>query len=205
MYPESAVQSSSINGTGQETDERVDVDGLSLNGATPRQDTQGDGTVPSWSIVEAAALFTPPIQTQAFPGDHVGILVTDPFRQFLYSYFGLSTPAPLVEEGPGVVVSLNKRTYRPGETMSVLLIPDEEATVLAGSLMLSRVGPDSAKAAPLGVRQEIQFRGGPARSLPSRLIAPKTPGIYRLDFGGVDATHRTSGQVAGWFAVSAKT
>jgi len=55
------------------------------------------------------------------------------------------------------------------------------------------------------LRQEIQFRGRLARSLPSILVAPKTPGIYRLDFGAVDATHRTSGQVAGWFAVSAKS
>ena len=191
-----------VYGTNQQTDERVNVSGLSLNGASPEQDDQGDGTVPSWSIVDAAAQFTPPIQTRSFPGGHVDILATDAFRQFLYSYFGLSGPAPLVKEGPGLVVSLNKRTYRPGETMNVLLIPDEEATVLFGSLILSCITSDRAEAASLGVRQEVSFRGGPARSLPGKLAAPKTPGIYRLDFGGADASHRTSDKVAGWFAVS---
>ena len=109
-----------VYGTGQPTDERVNVAGLSLNGAVPWQDDNGDGTVPAWSITEAAAQYTPNIRTQSFPGDHVGLLTTDAFRQFLYAYFGLSGPAPLVEEGPGVAVSLNKRTYRPGETMNVL-------------------------------------------------------------------------------------
>jgi phospholipase A1 len=193
-----------VYGTSQQTDERVDVAGLTLNGATPWQDDQGDGTVPSWSITEAATQYTPNIRTQSFPGDHVGILATDAFRQFLYSYFGLSGPAPLVVDGAGVAVSLNKRTYRPGETMHVLLIPDEEAHLLSGSLILSRVAANSDRAASLGVRQEVMFRGGPVRALPSKLMAPKTPGIYRLDFGGPSASHKTSDKVAGWFAVSGK-
>ena len=191
-----------VYGTSQQTDECVNVAGLSLNGAAATQDDQGDGTVPSWSIIGAAAQFTPNIRTQPFPGDHLGVLSTEAFRRFLYSYFGLSAPAPLVDDGPGVVVSLNKRTYKPGETINVLLIPDEEANFLSGSLILNRVVANSAKAAPLGVRQEVQFRGGPVRSLPSRLIAPTTPGIYRLDFGGSTASHKTSEKVAGWFAVS---
>ena len=198
------VQYQFVYGTGQQTDEGVNVAGLTLNGASPWQDDQGDGTVPTWSITEAASLFTPSVQTQPFPGDHVGILVTDAFRQFLYSYFGLTGPAPLVQQGPGVVVSLNKRTYRPGETVYVLLIPDEEASFLSGSLYLSRITSEGSRAAALGSRQEIQFKGGPARSLPSRLVAPKIPGIYRLDFGGANATHTTSDKVAGWFAVSEK-
>jgi hypothetical protein len=47
-------------------------------------------------------------------------------------------------------VSLNKRTYRPGETMSALLILDEEAPVLSGSLMLSRMTFGNAKVAIIG-------------------------------------------------------
>ena len=132
-------------------------------------------TVPTWSITEAAAQFAPNVQTRSFPGDHVGLLSTDAFRQFLYSYFGLSGPAPLVEDGPGVYVSLNKRTYRPGEAMNVLLIPDEEASVcFPGSLILSRVATKDAKCR-IG-RSPKRCRGfrGPARSLPSRLIAPTT-------------------------------
>jgi hypothetical protein len=50
-----------------------------------------------------------------------------------------------------------------------------------------------------------RIRGGPARSLPGRLVAPKTPGIYRLDFGGINASHNTLDKAAGWFVVSAKT
>jgi phospholipase A1 len=199
----STVQYLFVYGTGQQTDEYVNVAGLSLDGATASQNDLGDGTVPIWSITEAAAQYTPNIQTQSFPGSHVGILATDPFRQFLYSYFGASGHTPLVEDGPGVKVSLNKRTYRPGETMHVLLIPDEEASSLSGSLTLSRYPSEGLAPVPLGSQQEVQFRGGPARSLPSRLIAPNTPGIYRLDFGGANATHKTSDKVAGWFAVSA--
>ena len=194
-----------VYGTSLPTDECVDVAGLSLNGATVQQDDQGDGTVPTWSIVEAAASFTPPIRARGFEGSHIDILVTDAFRQFLYSYFGYSgAAAPLVEEGHGVVVSLNKRTYVAGETINVLLIPDEETSVLSGSLILSRTSPDRAEAIPMGVRQEIQFHGGPVRSLHSKVIAPTTPGIYRLDFGGTNASHRTSDKVAGWFVVSPK-
>jgi hypothetical protein len=193
-----------VYGTNQPTDESVNVAGLSLNGASLQQDDLGDGTVPSWSIVEAAALFTPAIKTQPFAGDHLGILKTDAFRQFLYAYFRVPGPTPLVEEGPGVVVSLNKRTYKPGEVMNVLLIPDEEASSISGSLMLNRIASGTTKAAALGTRQEVLFKGGPVRSLPSRLAAPSTPGIYRLDFGGAGASHRTSDKVAGWFVVTPK-
>jgi hypothetical protein len=191
-----------VYGTSQATDEFVSVAGLTLNGASPQQDDLGDGTVPSWSIVEAAALFAPPIKTYAFPGSHLQVLTTDAFRQFLYTYFGVPGPAPLVVQGPGVVVSLNKRTYKPGEAMHVLLVPDEEASSISGALTLSRIVPGTAQAAALGTRQEIQLKGGPVRSLPSKLVAPTTPGIYRLDFGGEGASHRTNDKVAGWFVVN---
>jgi pimeloyl-ACP methyl ester carboxylesterase len=195
------VKYSFVYGTGQQTDERVNVAGLTLNGARPWQDDQGDGTVPSWSITAAATQFTPHIPTQSFPGDHVGILVTDAFRQFLYSYFGLTGPAPLVSDAPGLVVSLNKRSFAPGETIHALLVPDEAAHAISGSLSLSRVTAAGATPSAMGVRQDVSFRGGPVRSLPSTLTAPTTPGLYRLDFGGDGASHKTSGQVAGWFIV----
>jgi len=190
-----------VYGTGHATDEYVTVQGLSLNGATPQQDGLGDGSVPIWSITEAAAQFVPNVQTKSFVGDHVGILTTDEFRQFLYGYFGLGAPAPLVKGAPGMVVSLNKRSFAPGETMHVLMIPDEEASVVSGSLNLSRVSPANKEVSVLGVRQEVTFRGGPARYLTSKLTAPKTPGLYRLDFGGTGASHQTSNEVAGWFVV----
>jgi hypothetical protein len=67
--------------------------------------------------------------------------MTNAFRQFLYSYFTLEAPPLLVDGGAaGVLVSLNKQTYLPNETVDVLLIPDEEAREISGSLTLSRVG-----------------------------------------------------------------
>lgn len=196
------VEYTFVHGTSQSTDESVSVAGLSLTGAAPQQDDLGDGTVPSWSIVEAAALFSPPIKTYAFPGSHLQVLTTDAFRQFLFSYFGVPGPSPLVAQGPGVVVSLNKRTYKPGERMQVLLIPDEEASSISGAFALSRIVPGTMQPAALGIRQEVQLKGGPVRSLPNKLTAPTTPGIYRLDFGGAGASHQTNDKVAGWFVVS---
>jgi hypothetical protein len=196
------VSYSFVYATGQTTDEYLEVEDLSsLIGAVVQQDTQGDGTVPSWSIVQAAAQFTPNIPTASFPGSHVDVLQSDAFRQFLYSYFGLGRPAPLVTDAAGVLVSLNKRTYAPGETIHVLIIPDEEANLISGALILHRISVDAKKAHELGVRQEVSFRGGPVRYLTSKLIAPSTPGVYRLDFGGTNSSHKTSNEVAGWFVV----
>jgi hypothetical protein len=190
-----------IYGTGQWTDEYLEVAGLSLYGASARQDEQGDGTVPSWSVVRAAAQFSPHIPLASFLGSHVDVLQSDAFRQFLYSYFGLHRPPPLVTGAAGVLVSLNKRAYTPGETIHVLIVPDEEASVISGSLILHRISSNTQEANILGIRQEVTFRGGPVRSLTSKLIAPRTPGVYRLDFGGQDSSHKTSSEVAGSFVV----
>jgi phospholipase A1 len=190
-----------VYGTGQWTDEYLEVAGLSLYGASARQDEQGDGTVPSWSVVRAAAQFSPHIPLAPFLGSHVDVLQSDAFRQFLYSYFGVNRPAPLVTDAAGVLVSLNKRAYAPGETIHVLIIPDEEASVISGSLILHRISADTREANILGSRQEVTFRGGSVRSLTSKITAPRTPGVYRLDFGGRDSSHKTSSEVAGWFVV----
>jgi hypothetical protein len=199
----STVEYCFVYGTQQVTDEGVKVAGLNLNGAKPWDDAgQGDGTVPSWSITEAAAQFTPHVQTHPFVGDHLGVLTTDAFRQFLYSFFKLSGPAPLVAEAPGVVVSLNKRTFAPNETMHALIIPDNETHALIGSLTLSRVSATSNVSSSLGVQHEVNLRGGRVRQVRTTLTAPKAPGLYRLDFGGANASHRTSDDVAGWFVVS---
>jgi len=86
-------------GVGHATDEGVILNGLTLAGARPWSEVRGDGTVPSWSIIEAAAKCNPPIQTKPFLGSHIGILVTNTFRQFLYSYFTLQAPPLLVGRG----------------------------------------------------------------------------------------------------------
>jgi pimeloyl-ACP methyl ester carboxylesterase len=188
-------------GTGHATDEGVILNGLTLAGARPWSEVSGDGTVPSWSIIEAAAKCGPPIQTKPFQGSHIGILVTNAFRQFLYSYFALEAPPLLVNRGAiGIAVSLNKHTYLPNETVDALLIPDEEAREISGSLTLSRVSANG-RSSHVANLQDLEIRGGTTRYLASKLIAPQKPGLYRLDFGGIDASHRSSTELAGWFVV----
>jgi len=188
-------------GIGHATDEGVILNGLTLAGARPWSEVRGDGTVPSWSIIEAAAKCNPPIQTKPFLGSHIGILVTNTFRKFLYSYFALQAPPLLVgREGGGIAVSLNKHTYLPNEMMDVLLIPDEEARRISGSLTLSRVDANG-RSSHVANLQDLEIRGATTRYLASNLIAPQSPGLYRLDFEGVDASHRSSAELAGFFVV----
>jgi phospholipase A1 len=199
-----------VYGTGQPTDEGVEIAGLTLNGALPWQDDQtgvpsGDGTVPSWSIVEAATDFSPNIPLWSGPGDHLGILTTNAFRQELYKYFGLPEMASrLAKDNTGIVVSLNKRCYREGEIMSVLLIPDFETELLSGSLFLSRLNGEGTKVISIGQQKEVTARGGSTRSFSVKLAAPAVSGGYRFDFGGNNATHSTTERTAGWFSVVPK-
>jgi len=186
---------------GHATDEGVILAGMTPAGAQRWVDFSGDGTVPSWSILEAARQCRAPIQTKPFQGSHVGILITNAFRQFLYSYFKLKAPALFIDEGrAGIVVSLNKHTYYPNETMDVILIPDEEAREIAGSLILCRV-IENGRSSHVGVLQDLEIRGGRVRHLVSKVTAPHAPGVYRLDFGGANASHRSSSELAGWFTV----
>src|SRR5262249_35471468 len=67
--------------------------------------------------------------------------------------------------------------------------------------MLSRLAADTGRSSVLGVRQQVQFRGRPMPYLVSKLTAPKTPGVYRLDFVGSEASHKTSEEAAGWIVV----
>lgn len=77
-----------VAGSDQLTDETIDVDGQNWTGIG--QNYYGDGTVPLWSSA--------PGQLNPFvtPGDHFGVLRTDPFRQFLYDLLtdGTTNPPP---------------------------------------------------------------------------------------------------------------
>ena len=120
----SSIQYSFIVGTNQETVEAIDINSSqSPPSFAPITDDLGDGTVPIWSAGYTGGTAVP----TKLPGDHVGIMNTNAFRLALYSYFGVSRAlVALHPTKPTAVISLNKRVYRPGERMSLLIIPDVE-------------------------------------------------------------------------------
>jgi hypothetical protein len=181
-----SVQYKFVYGTGLVTYDGVYLtNGLNRIGALPMQkqdnpDESGDGTVPAWSVKEAAQSATPKIPTWSGPGDHVGILQTDGFRQELYGFFGLGGRAPaLAAERPTAVVSLNKRTYRPGEVIDALLITDTKTDIIVGNYALRRLDEHSGTWVPVGPQRRLEYRGAaPTVSLRIQLAAPSVPGAY---------------------------
>jgi phospholipase A1 len=202
-------------GTGLETDESIDVNGLTTSGATIVQQDDGDGTVPTWSISEAANQASPPIPTWSGPGEHLQLLSTDAFRQELYRYFGLGTSAPMLRsavETPaaGISVHCNKHQYAPGASVHILLIPDAPTETLAGTLQIRRVvaakGAEdkwtyNISNAPVGAKT-IKIEGGPVKTHSVHMTAPEIPGAYQLAFAGDGATHLSVENGGGWFFVS---
>jgi pimeloyl-ACP methyl ester carboxylesterase len=196
----SGVQYSFIVGTGQETVEGIDVDSTQSppSYAEIKDENGGDGTVPIWSAGYTGGTGVP----TTLPGDHVGIMQTYAFQLALYSYFGVS--AALVAAHPAkptAVVSLNKRVYRPGERMSVLIIPDVETNQITATLSIKRLSGSKGQLAPYGPGQSIMYQGGPSKFIKMSLAAPMNPGIYRIDLSGDNATHITTDQTAARFAV----
>ena len=201
-------------GTGMETDESIDVSGLTTTGATIVQKQDGDGTVPSWSITEAASQATPPIPTWSGPGEHLALLSTDAFRQELYRYFGLGASALVAEAafeiGPAKIsVHCNKHQYAPGASVHILLIPETPTETLSGTLQIRRVvatmGADgkstySVADAPVATKT-IKVQGGPVKTHSVHMPAPETSGAYQLAFTGDDATHVSAENSGGWFFV----
>jgi hypothetical protein len=201
-------------GTGLETDESIDVNGLTTTGATIVQQDDGDGTVPMWSITEAANQASPPIPTWSGPGEHLQLLSTDAFRQELYRYFGLGTSAPMVEaavetNAAGISVHCNKRQYAAGASVHILLIPDAPTETLSGTLQIRRVlaakGADGkwtySLSNALVATKTIKIEGGPVKTHSVHMTAPETPGAYQLAFAGDGATHLSAENAGGWFFV----
>lgn len=198
----SQVHYSFIAGTSQLTDEGIDVDSTqNPPNFAPITDDLGDGTVPIWS-----ATFTggTGVATK-LPGDHVGIMNTQAFRSVLYSYFGVSAGlVALHPTKPTAVISLNKRTYRPGESMSVLIIPDVETNQIAGTLNIRRLSGPQGQLVPYGPGQNIVYQGAPTKFIRMTLTAPMDPGGYRIDLEGNNSTHLTTDRTAARFAVVKK-
>jgi hypothetical protein len=201
-------------GTGLETDESIDVNGLTPTGATIVQQDDGDGTVPMWSITEAASQASPPIPTWNGPGEHLQLLSTNAFRQELYRYFGLGTSAPMLAAAvetaaAGISVHCNKHQYAPGASVHILLIPDAPTETLSGTLQMRRVlaakGADgkwsySLSSAPVAAKT-INIQGGPVKTHSVHMTAPQPPGAYQLAFAGAGATHLSAENAGGWFFV----
>lgn len=211
-------------GTGLETDESIDVSGLTTTGATIVQQDGGDGTVPAWSITEAASQASPPIPTWSGPGEHLHLLSTDAFRQELYRYFGLGSSAAIVEAAlmtaagvapglaafaPRISVHCNKRQYPPGAPVHILLVPSTPTEALAGSLQMRRFVAArgahgnwiyGASSAPVATKT-VKIEGGPVKTHSVHMSAPTTPGAYLLEFVGDAATQLSAQNGGGWFFV----
>ena len=193
----SAIQYNFIVGTSQKTDVGIDIDSTgSPITYSPYTNFQGDGTVPMVSAGYTGNNGVPVM----IVGDHINVMATFEFQRTLYDYFGVSVRPALHPRNPTAVVSLNKRVYRPGEEMSVLIIPDVKTDTIATTLRLRRLaGRDLV---PHGTERKIVYRGGAVKFLQMTLTAPSEAGGFRIDLEGDDATHLTTDRTAACFAVA---
>jgi hypothetical protein len=196
------VQYSFIVGTSQKTVEAIDINSTQNPPYfAPITNDLGDGTVPIWSAAFTGGSGIP----MKMPGDHVGIMNTHAFRSALYSYFGASAALlALHPTKPTAVISLNNRTYRPGERMSVLIIPDVETGRITATLSIKRLTGPAGRLVPYGPGQNIVFQAAPTKFIKMSLAAPMDPGGYRMDLEGDNATHITTDRTAARFAVVAR-
>jgi len=191
------VQYISIAGTGHPTENTYEFDNTVYRSTTS---VDGDGTVPHWS-----AAFGNVDKLYTVPGDHIGIMNSNPFRQTLSDIFGSTTMMvvkPELAVKPGVSISLNKHSFQAGESMNVLLIPDHKTTEINGKLQIRKasVAADqlSAQLTSVGVDTSVSYAGPPASSLPLTISAPEADGAYVLSFEG---THRSSTRTSATFFV----
>jgi hypothetical protein len=187
------VQYNFVAGTQVQTIQQVDVTDSSFS---LRKDSAGDGTVPLWSAAPG------PMTAFVTPGDHIGVLKTEAFRQHLFQILtgGKVMPPPYAVK-PVVVISLDKQIYAPGETMSVLIIPDKPTREITGSLRISRaVGASVKKFAPYGADRAVRYLGADTTHLSMQFDAPSDPGVYRMTLEG--GNYVSTDVTSGGFAVS---
>jgi hypothetical protein len=178
-------------GSGLATDVSIAIDGLSTHGASPRQNVAGDGTVPSWSITEAAAQFAPPVPTWGGAGEHLAILSTEPFEKALRAYFGVAAAAAFAAvASPEIYVHCDRTQYAPGQPIQALLTLARPANALRGALSFQRLQPDGSLAATSAAGTPVSMTDGSFDHTSVQIPAPTEPGAYRLVFGGEGATHR---------------
>jgi hypothetical protein len=155
----------------------------------------GDGTV----VISSAQpdKMRGPDDPEPMPGDHLGILNTGEFKKFLYKELGdEKPPTPMVDGRPRVVVSLQKDFVRPDEEISVLIIPDDAATEISGTLRLSKISlePQPSKTA-YRTESDLSYRGTPITHLASRLTAPSEQGAYMVEFEGSHRSDESSAAI----------
>jgi len=191
------VQYISIAGTGHPTENTYEFDNTVFRSSSS---VDGDGTVPHWS-----AAFGTVDKLYTLPGDHIGIMNTNPFRQTLSDIFGSTTMMAVKPElavKPGVSVSLNKHSFEAGESMNVLLVPDHRTTEISGKLHIRKASAAADKASALltsvGVDTPVSYAGPPVSSLPLTISAPEADGAYVLSFEG---THQSSTRTSAAFFV----
>jgi hypothetical protein len=189
---QAAVHYSFIAGSQHKTAEQINVTNNLFSIVT---DQLGDGTVPLWSAAPG------PIVAFVTPGDHVGILQTYPFRKHLYEIFtGSRMMAAHFTSNPVVSISVNKHVYAPGETMSVVIVPDTPTHELTGTLRFSRSTDDAGKViVRYGVGHAVSYLGPVIGHLTITMPAPGDLGGYRLTFEG---SHTTTDRTGAGFAVS---
>jgi pimeloyl-ACP methyl ester carboxylesterase len=191
-----------IVGTEHETVEALDIDSTQNPPYfSPIKDDLGDGTVPIWSASYTGGTAVP----TKLPGDHVGVTNTNAFRSVLYSYFGVATAlVPLHPTQPTAVISLNRRVYRPGDRMSVLIIPDVETSRITAELKITRLSGPQGQLLPYGPTQNVVYQGAPTKFIKMSLVAPMDPGGFRIDLEGDGGTHITTERTSARFAVVKK-
>ena len=188
-----SVQYFLIAGTQQQTIEQIDVSDASFSF---EQDYVGDGTVPLWSAAPG------PMSAFVTPGDHLGVMKTGPFRQYLYQILtGGQVMASAYAVTPVVALSLHKQLFAPGEMMSVLVIPDTPANKINGKLRLSRAVGNSANAfARFSAGRVVRYTGHDTTHLSMQMKAPSQPGAYRLTFE--EGSHLSTDVTSAAFVVS---
>jgi hypothetical protein len=186
-----SVQYVLIAGTDQRTDMAVQYDARLLH---PVQDYAGDGVIPTWSAAP------PGTNSRTTPGDHTGMFTTYPFRRILYEVLCAPMPLPLVTEGEGATISLDRPVYAPSESATVLLVPDRPTVELDGMLTLTRLARvDELTFEPYTTELPIRYRGPTIEFLRLRVAVPSQDGPYLLALVG---SHRTNVTTAGAFVVS---
>jgi hypothetical protein len=160
----------------------------------------GDGVVPLWS-----ALAGKNVTHYTVIGDHVGILGTPELKQTLDTIFGLPPMSAFLKGETGVTVLVNKHTFRPGEMMQVVVVPDTPTHEIDGKLTLAfaatfRSHDKSSELMPYGTGSSLTYKGPETSHLSSRLTAPRVAGAYVLKFEG---THRSSSTSSAVFFVNA--
>lgn len=138
----------------------------------------GDGTVPIWSGSLTA------MQAQPVGGEHGTIYKNDTLRRTLAVLLG---KAGVLAAAPGSVeVSLRERVTAPDTPLHLALTFGAGVGQVEGELRWERAQIDAAQSfvgyEPFGDTMRISYAGLDAEKLNLRIVAPRFPGVYRLNY-----------------------